>query len=330
MSRTLEPGIAPLAATVPLVEELTPAPDPWEAAQRLAGRPHLLFLDSAAPDSPWSRFSFVSADPFDWINTRGSDENPFPRLADRLARWRMEAVPGLPPFQGGAAGLFGYDLCHHIERLPWPAHDEFALPDLAVGLYDWVLAFDHRASRSWLISTGLPERDPLRRRRRAALRLQAAHRWLRSDSVASAFPPGLPLPAARLCPQHPSPLLPNLTSTFDHDGYLAAVRQAIEYVHAGDCFQVNVAQRLLHPATLAPLDLYRRLRERNAAPFAGLLDLGDAVVASASPERFLRVEDGAVETRPIKGTRPRGRTLDQDRAAPPSCSAAPRTGPRTS
>src|SRR5581483_6254345 len=95
---------------------------------------------------------------------------------------------------------------------------------------------------------------------------------------------------------------------------LAAARHAIDYVHAGDCFQVNLSQRLLHPATLPPLALYQRLRERNPAPFAGYFDLGDFVIASASPERFLRIEQGKVETRPIKGTRPRGRTPEEDRA----------------
>src|SRR4029077_15487210 len=91
------------------------------------------------------------------------------------------------------------------------------------------------------------------------------------------------------------------------------IRRAIEYVHAGDCFQVNIAQRLLAPARLEPLELYARLRERNAAPFAGYFDLGEFVIASASPERFLRVEDRRVETRPIKGTRPRGATPEEDR-----------------
>jgi para-aminobenzoate synthetase component 1 len=314
MSRTLQPrAIAPEPAA-PLVEELTPAPDPWDAARRLAHLPHLLFLDSAATDSPFARYSFVTADPFDWLWTRGRDDNPFPRLAERLARWHTETVPGLPPFQGGAAGLFGYDLCHHIERLPRPRFDEFALPDLAVGFYDWVLAFDHRDRRAWLVSTGLPERDPARRRRRAALRLRAARRRLRVAPAEAPSDTGPPLPASRLCPQHALPILPALTSNFARPDYLAAIRRAIDYVHAGDCFQVNVAQRLLHPATLPPLELYGRLRRGNAAPFAGLFDLGGAVVASASPERFLRVEDGEVETRPIKGTRPRGDTPEEDRA----------------
>jgi para-aminobenzoate synthetase component 1 len=112
---------------------------------------------------------------------------------------------------------------------------------------------------------------------------------------------------------YPLPQLPGLSSKFSRGQYLAAVCRAVEYVHAGDCFQVNLSQRLLHPTALPPLKLYRRLRERNPAPFAGYLDLGDFAVASASPERFVRVEGGEVETRPIKGTRPRGPTPEEDR-----------------
>ncbi len=306
--------MAPPEPATPLVEELAPAPDPWDAARRLAHLPHLLFLDSAARDSPFGRYSFVTADPFDWLSTRGPDDDPFPRLAERLARWRSETLAGLPPFQGGVAGLFGYGLCHHVERLPRPRFDEFALPDLAVGCYDWVLAFDHGADRAWLISTGLPETHPWRRRVRAAQRLREVRRRLRAEPADMPSPSAPPLPPSALCPQHDLPILPRLMSNFDRPGYLAAVRRAIEYVHAGDCFQVNVAQRLLHPATLPPLELYDRLRARNAAPFAGLFDVGGAVVASASPERFLRVEEGEVETRPIKGTRPRGATPEEDRA----------------
>ncbi len=313
MSRLFEPRTRLDEPAAPLVEELTPTPDPWDAMRRLAHLPHLLFLDSADPDSPFGCYSFVTADPFDWLSSRGKRENPFPRLAERLAGWRVETLPGLPPFQGGAAGLFGYDLCHHIERLPRPPHDEFALPDLAVGFYDWVLAFDHRRRRCWLISTGLPEVHPVRRRRRAGRRLAAVREALRQMPGESLSHAGSALAPASLCPQYRLPLLPRLTSNFDRAGYLAAVRRAIEYVHAGDCFQVNVAQRLLYPAALSPFELYERLRKRNAAPFAGLFDAGGAIIASASPERFLRVEAGVVETRPIKGTRPRGKTPAEDR-----------------
>ncbi len=313
MSAIPPPWSAAGEPAVPLVEELSPAPDPWDVARRLARRPYLLFLDSADADSPLARYSFVTADPFEGITSRRGDD-PFPRLGAALARYRAATVPDLPPFQGGLAGLFGYDLCHHLERLPRPRRDEFALPDLAVGLYDWVVAFDHRRRRAWLVSTGLPEGDPARRRRRAVRRLQSVRRWLSEAPADMAHDAGPPLPSSRLSPRHPLPLLPGLTSNFDRAGYLAAVRRAVDYVHAGDCFQVNIAQRLLNRATLPPLELYRRLRERNAAPFAGLFDLGEAVIASASPERFLRVEKGEVETRPIKGTRPRGATPEEDRA----------------
>ncbi len=310
---------------VPLVEELMPAPHAWDVARRLAQRPYLLFLDSAATESPLGRFSFVTADPFQWLVARGQEvrhqpasrvqiSNPFSFLAERLSRFASESIPGLPPFQGGAAGLFSYDLCHHLERLPRPRYDEFAIADMAVGFYDWVMAFDHVQEQAWLISTGFPEIEPGRRRRRAARRLQSVRRWL--QAAPADLPPqaGPQLPSAQLCPQYPVPGLPNVTSTFDRAGYLAAVQRAIDYTHAGDCYQVNLAQRLLHPATVPALELYGRLRERNPAPFGGFFAIGShAAIASASPERFLQLENGAVETRPIKGTRPRGATPGEDR-----------------
>ena len=119
-------------------------------------------------------------------------------------------------------------------------------------------------------------------------------------------------PIAIDTPCHPVPSRPDLFSNFDESAYLRTIRRAIDYVHAGDCFQVNIAQRLLTRQHEPPLALYQRLREKNPAPFAGYLDLGDFVIASASPERFLRVRDGLIETRPIKGTRPRGRTPAED------------------
>jgi para-aminobenzoate synthetase component 1 len=308
------------------VEELTPAPQPDEAFHRLAGWPRALFLDSALTDPSLGRYSFLTADPFEWICSRGGrtvvsgearprePADPFAVLAERLALYQADTLPSLPPFQGGAAGLFGYDLCHHLERLPRPRFDEFAVPDLAVGLYDWVLAFDHAEGRAWLISTGLPERSPGRRERRAQRRLLAVKECLRRVPAVDTPRAVAPVPARALCRQWPVPGLAGVTSNFDRASYLDRIRRAIEYVHAGDCFQVNVAQRLLAPAVLPPVELYRRLRERNAAPFAGYFDLGEFTIVSASPERFLWVRDGEVETRPIKGTRPRGATPAEDHA----------------
>jgi para-aminobenzoate synthetase component 1 len=315
-----------------IVEELPPALKPWNACRRLAHLPHLLFLDSASAHPTLGRYSFVTADPFAWLWSRGrrvswsytgpgphpangiphETVDPFAVLARQLGRFTTRSIAGLPPFQGGAAGLFGYDLCHHLERLPRPRFDEFAVPDLALGFYDWVLAFDNLQGRGWLISTGLPEADLAGRRRHARKRLQEVQRHL--EQAPSDFRSLQDFGSLKIAVGHPVPGLAGLLSSFDRATYLATVRRAIEYIHAGDCFQVNVAHRLLYPLRLPPLELYRRLRERNPATFAGYFDLGDFAIASASPERFARVENGEVETRPIKGTRPRGTTPEEDRA----------------
>jgi para-aminobenzoate synthetase component I len=113
-------------------------------------------------------------------------------------------------------------------------------------------------------------------------------------------------------PQFAMDVHPNLTSNMDRAMYLRTIERVIEYIYAGDCFQVNIAQRLQMPASIAPMDLYEKLRTRNPAPFAGYFDLGEHVILSASPERFLRIAAGEVETRPIKGTRPRGKNESDD------------------
>lgn len=320
-----EPHVEPLAGLTA-----------WEICRRLADREHLLFLDSAQT-TEFGRYSFVAAEPACWLTSHQGwvSENgkfvgvadPLLVLADRLSAFASEPIDGLPPFQGGAAGLFSYDLCHHFEVLPRPIYNDFSVPDLAVGIYDWVIAFDHRTDEAWLISTGYPEVDPRRRERRARQRGEQVKRWLDAPAcgLALAGRPARAKPQAAdiETPQFPIDGLPGITSNFDRDRYLRTVARAIEYTHAGDCFQVNIAQRLMTPAGRTPLDLYERLRTRNPAPFAGYFDLGDHVILSASPERFLRVESGEVETRPIKGTRPRGKIPEEDeRLARELCASA--------
>src|SRR6266851_2890557 len=179
--------------SLPWVEELTPAPMPEELFGRLMDLPHVLFLDSALRHPTLGRYSFLTADPFEWLQARGAltsasgeaklgnAADPFAVLEERLGRYRAEQLPGLPPFQGGAAGLFGYDLCHHLERLPRPRCDDVTISDLALGYYGWVVAFDHAENRAWLISTGLPEANAARRRKRARERLQSVRRLLQQS-----------------------------------------------------------------------------------------------------------------------------------------------------
>ena len=322
----------------PLVEELAPLPDAEEVFLRMAGGPHCLFLDSALRHPVLGRYSFAAADPFDYLEMPSQGTDALEELARRMAGLKAERVAGLPPFQGGAAGLLSYELGRQLESLPRPAFDEFQLPALAVGFYDVVVALDHVQQRGWIISQGLPETEPARRRRRAEARLEEVRARLsgparsqsrtdcqsvpqRKTDCRSVLHPAAPtlegktLKPDQLAPQYAVPGPDGLRSNFSKADYLRAVRRAIEYIHAGDVFQVNLAQRLLYPARDDPVSLYLRLRRRNPAPFAGYFDLGDSQIVSASPERFLRVADGAVETRPIKGTRQRTDGAEADRLA---------------
>ncbi|MCS7045216.1 MAG: aminodeoxychorismate synthase component I [Gemmataceae bacterium] len=287
----------------------------WEACRRLADLPHLLFLDSARTTGP-ARYSYVTADPFAWFECAANavaSERPLRCLQTALRKLCLPTLPGLPPFQGGAAGLFGYELGHEMERLPQPAVNDFGVPALAVGLYDWVLAFDQQQRRAWLISTGLPLAEASRRAARAAQRADEVRRrldrgpaadvgWRREDACPVRTP------------SYDVPGLAGVASNFSRATYLAAVRRAIDYIHAGDCFQVNFAQRLVTRQRASPLEIYERLRARNPAPFAAYFHLGEFTIASASPERFVRLSGNEVETRPIKGTRPRGYTPEEDLA----------------
>jgi para-aminobenzoate synthetase component 1 len=222
------------------------------------------------------------------------------------------SVAGLPPFQGGVAGLLSYDLNRRLERIASPRFDEFTLPVLGVGLYDTVVAFDHSEHRAWIISQGLPETDPERRRCRATARLEEVERWL-AEPLLHEPNSALEVPSADgLAPQFPVPGPAGLTSNFSADGYRGAVQRCIDYIYAGDIFQVNFAQRLLYPAHDDSASLYLRLRNRNPATFAAYLDLGDSQIVSASPERFLSIRDGIVEARPIKGTRRRSHWPEAD------------------
>jgi para-aminobenzoate synthetase component I len=327
----------------PFVHELVPAPDPLRTCERLAGWPFRLWLDSAIRSPRLGRYSFLTADPVHVVRCRGrrlaqaasSGAETVERDGDLLAvvrewldPWRTAPVAGLPPFQGGAAGYVGYDWGLVLERLPSPRFDDLGLDDAVIGVYDWVIAWDHEAARAWIVSTGLPERTPAARIARAEARaasvlarLREGHgdagetrqwhpepSWWR-DRASRPPAPAYPVQAEGWSPQL------GLRSSFTRQGYVDAVGRVRDYIVAGDIFQANLSQRFEAPLVEAPWTLYQRLRARNAAPFAAFFDLPEAAILSASPERFLRVNaSGHVETRPIKGTRPRGLGPEHDAA----------------
>jgi len=288
--------------------------DTVRAFRCLAHLPRVIFLDSALRHGRLGRYSFITGDPFDWLCISGSRPSldALAELAARLERYQQSTLAGLPPFQGGAAGLLGYGLCHGLENIPRPRFDDFVIPDLAVGFYDWVFAFDHLQKRAWLISTGLPEQEPGLRTKRARRRLRDIKRLLLEPDAPGHRQPKTSLALADLAPSRPISERPGISSNLSQYQYLERVERILEYIRAGDCYQVNLSQRLLCPARWPAAVLFERLRECSPAPFSAFMDGGDFAIGSASPERFLRLQRGRVDARPIKGTRPRGQNDTED------------------
>lgn len=288
------------------VIELSPDLRPERAAERLRSLTGLAFLDSSRPDDDRGRFSYVTADPFltlecrgqqvtltDWRGPRVIAGDPLTILQELLQRYRLGAIDGLPPFQGGAVGYVGYDLGRQLERLPSKARDDLGLPELRVGFYDWVVAWDHARRKTWLFTTCLPDRTSAAARARV----------VQIKRLLDTTPPTVP--------SRPRPAV-HLHSNFTRSAYLETVRRAQQAIADGEIYQVNLSQRFSAPWEGDPWDLYQSLRVISPVPYGAYLEAGDAVVLSASPECFLRFDRQTVETSPIKGTCRRGVTPAED------------------
>lgn len=299
---------------LPLVEELPASVDVVTAARALSDWPRFLLFDSALKRQSVGRYSFLMADPIQhWqLETATLGSDPFADVRREWERWRSVAVPGLPPFQGGVAGLLGYELGQAWEKIASAPCDEFQLPAMALGLYDWVMAWDHESDRVWLISNGWPESDPVQRRARAQARLEHVRDAVLNPKLEKRHETAIEKRELKHAEQYPLAGAPGVTSTFTRANYLRTVERVIEYIHAGDIFQANLSQRLMAKSCCSALELFERLRQVNPAPFAALMSWDDWSIISASPERFLRLDDGEVETRPIKGTRQRKRIPEAD------------------
>lgn len=263
----------------------------------LAHRPWAMLLTSGQADHADNRFDILTADPRVTLTTRGgytetddgtgiqrSEEDPLQLLQRQIDRLGLQpaAHPDLP-FQGGALGLFGYDLGRRFEQLPAVAQQDLNTPDMAVGLYDWALIADHHLQRLTLVS--LSDAD-------------ARWRWLQAQA--------LPLPRAF-----------HLTSAWRSDltreAYAARFNAVQAYIQAGDCYQVNLAQRFEARYSGDEWQAFLRLTRANRAPFSAFLRLPDSALLSLSPERFLSLQQNVIETRPIKGTLPRLADAEADR-----------------
>ena len=296
-----ERSFAEQKTTMPTLDDLLPLFADW---------PGLVVFDSAKTSPQLGRYSYLSADPFRTFELGKARPgiDPFAEIREALAAFQTEPQRELPPFQGGAAGVLSYELGRCFENLPEVSHDELEIPHLAVGLYDWVIAWDHQQGRCWLISQGFSETEQGRREQRATKRAEQVLEAIEHGvSVFDVRPRSGERSYGELtAPCYPAPGPVGLLSNFSRESYLAAVARVIEYIRAGDIFQANLAQRLMYPSEESPLALYLRLRHRNPAPFAGCFFRDDWAVLSASPERFIQLNsEGIAETRPIKGTRRR-------------------------
>jgi para-aminobenzoate synthetase component 1 len=212
--------------------------------------------------------------------------------------------PDAAPFQGGLIGFFGYDLAPQLERLPRKAPRDSRLPDVRFALYDTAVTIDHSTGRVALQAHDLLGEGP-----------RAVGRRARAWRGALERPGGVAIGRSRIGPEE---------SNFTKDEYLAAVRRVLEYIAAGDVFQVNLSQRFTASGRPDPLDLYLRLKARSPAPFGCFLRWDDLAVVSASPEWFYETRGDRIVTRPIKGTRPRGETPESDARLAAELAASPK------
>jgi para-aminobenzoate synthetase component 1 len=268
----------------------------------IAELPWAVWLDSAR----LGRYEILCAQPIatltahdgytaitDAAGTRRTGDTPFGLVRRRLGAM-VEPMPGVP-FAGGALGYWGYDLARRMVDLPVQAQDAEHLPYMAVGIYDWAIVLDHQKKTARLVSH---QCDPATAQTLPEIRerLAATH----------AFPPVRKGGEATFRVGGP------IRSNFNRTGYRSAFEAVQRYLYAGDCYQVNLAQRYAAPATGDALQAYIELRNLSPAPYSAFLNLPYGQILCASPERFLRVTGGSVETRPIKGTRPRMRDAWRD------------------
>ena len=296
-----------------LIEELANPPSPADACARLLDLPYPLLLESSARGTALGRYSYLTADPSRvWTSHPSDTGDVLQQAADYLASHRAEPIPGLPPFQGGVAGFLGYEFGRRLEQIPAPRADDLHLPDAWLGAYDWVVSWDHEQGRAWVVTLdpGLRRGDGGTAGRRGSGEAGKSSEGRIQDIVRRLE--GATHITATLANHDGA--APEFPSGFTRDEYLQAVERVREYILAGDIFQANLSQRFETAWLGDSFDFYRRLASVNPAPFAAYFRGDGFAVASASPERFLQVDTGGhVETRPIKGTRPRGATPDEDR-----------------
>jgi len=281
---------------------------PVSAYLKLRGDGPSFLLESAEQGQRFGRWSFLGFRPRtvlrldDGVFTANGEkrafEDPYSAVAEELDRYRIAPLEGLPPFAGGAVGLFGYDLVRHAEPTVGAANpDELGTPDMALMVSDVLVAFDHLRHEVTILANVFAGDD-----------LDRAH----ADAVATIAEVrerlAAPVPRARAGSRE----MPAFESNMGADGYAAAVERCKSYIRAGDVYQVVPSQRWSADAPVEAFSIYRGLRAINPSPYMYFLDFEDFEIAGASPESLVKVTGRRAEQRPIAGTRPRADTAEQD------------------
>ena len=321
-------GVTPL-----FVEIDEKASSPLSALRALRPLGHAVLLESARVNERTGRYSFVTADPYLTFRSQGDavdlhwkvapqgkygkraslKRRPLSKLRELMANYRTERVAGLPPFTGGAVGYFSYEFAHQFEQLPRTALDDLRVPESCFLFVDLVVAYDHIAGKAWVIV------NPGAREQEMGFRKPDPDQWgrLYDEAAERIRTVAGRLSAARGAHAEQSRsgaggirLKPSLTQ----QRFEAMVRQCKEYIAAGDIYQANLSQRFsAEVGDRDPLDLYTVLRDINPSPFAAYAELDGLTVVSSSPERLVRLAGRIADTRPIAGTRRRGKDIDETR-----------------
>jgi anthranilate synthase component I len=272
---------------------------PVSAYLKLRGDGPSFLLESAEQGQRVGRWSFLGFKPRSVIRmSLGDHPDPYAAVAEELGRHEVAQLDGLPPFAGGAVGLFGYDLVRSAEpTVGEPNGDPLGVPDLALMVTDLLLAFDHLRHEVTVLANVSTEGDVERSYEEAAAAIADVRERLAGPVPRTSKPRCEP---------------PELKSNIGSDGYAAAVERAKEYIRAGDIYQVVPSQRWSGDCPVEAFSIYRGLRAVNPSPYMYFLDFEDFEIAGASPESLVKVSERRVEQRPMAGTRPRADSPEQD------------------
>lgn len=291
-----------------IIKKLETKLDSFKIYSIFKNRNKSFFLDSGMDSEKLGKYSFIGFDPIEELECKNhkivlktdkeivrKEGDPFEELKKITEKYKVD-YSGEIPFIGGIVGNFSYDLCHYVEKLPRTAKDDVEFPDLSIGVYDGIIAIDHQKEESYIIAVGF--------KKEAEVIIDKIEKTIKENEKK-----GIQIELVN------SKIKPEFKSNFkSKELYKESIEKVRSYIESGDVYQVNLTQRFESEIDITPFELYAKLRHINPAPFASYIDLGDFKIVSSSPERFIKIKNGVIETRPIKGTINRGKTPDEDKA----------------